>query len=386
MKSAESLIIKHFEITSMKKIYFLITFLMSGILIHAQITMMLEAPPVGVVKKPQLWNVLFVNNDAAPDYAALSVVLTNTQTSETALIGGSNVFTLNPGTTQVQATDVGPIVYDYSGGSMTDQDPNGFLPIGEYEACYTLSKQNSGHMEVVTQSCITILVEPLSPPLLNIPADQDSIEDQYPQFNWLPPTPLNIFNNLSYDLILVAVQPGQTALEAIQQNIPIYSISNVTDIFLNYPASNTPLDTAKTYAWQVIAKDNEQFAAQSDVWSFYVKQDIFPAVIKNERPYVKLVQNLGAAVTECKDILKIFYNNEADDTTLIYTISSLSNEDLGTEVKTGTLALHYGENFIDVPLTEGERLLEGKIYLFSLTNSRNETWQIKLLYHQSSNE
>ncbi len=85
MKSAESLIIKHFEITSMKKIYFLITFLMSGILIHAQITMMLEAPPVGVVKKPQLWNVLFVNNDAAPDYAALSVVLTNTQTSETAL-------------------------------------------------------------------------------------------------------------------------------------------------------------------------------------------------------------------------------------------------------------------------------------------------------------
>ncbi|SRR6266536_3051518 len=386
MKLAESRIIKHFEFMRMKKIYFLITFLTSGMLLHAQITMALQAPPVGIVKKPQLWNVLFVNNDAGADNVALSVVLTNTQTGETTLTAGSDVFTLNPGTTQIQATDIGPITYDYSGSNLTDQDPNGFIPIGEYEACYTLSKQNSGHMEVVVQNCISILVEPLSPPLLNIPADQDSIEDQYPQFNWLPPTPLNIFNNLSYDFILVAVQPGQTPLEAVQQNIPIYSGGNLTDIFLNYPASNAPLDTGKTYAWQVIAKDNNQFAAQSDVWSFYVKKDTFPTVVKNERPYVKLEQNLGASVTECEDMLKIFYNNEADDTTINYTISSLASEDLGTVVKIGILSLHYGENFIVVSLTEGDRLIEGKVYLFAVTNSRNETWQIKILYHQSSNE
>lgn len=370
----------------MRKTFLLLSFVVLCLYGHAQLTMTLQVQQNGIIQKPQLWNILFVNSNADAAYVQVSLILTNTATNEAVLTGNTSVFTLNHGTTLIQSDNAEPIQYTYPVPGAMNEDPNGFLPVGEYDACYILTKQVGEVYEVVTESCIHLTVEPLSPPLLSMPADEDSIDQTYPQFSWLPPTPLNIFNNLSYDLILVEVQQGQTPLEAIQQNIPLYSANNLTDIFLNYPSSGAALDTAKKYAWQVIARDNDQFAAQSEVWSFYVKEDTFPSIGNNENPYVKLQQNLGASVTECEDILKIYYDNQANDTSLTYTISSLSSEDLGAEVKTGLIVPHYGENFIDVPLTEGNRLLEGKIYIFSIFNSRNETWGVKILYHQSENE
>ena len=370
----------------MKKTFLLISLVIAHLCGHAQLTMTLQVQQNGIIQKPQLWNMLFVNANADVAYVQVSLILTSTSINQPVLTANTSVFTLNNGTTLIQSANVEPLLYDYPSPGFMNEDPNGFLPIGEYDACYTLSRQVGEIFEVVTESCVHLTVEPLSPPLLNIPADQDTLEEVYPQFSWLPPAPLNIFNNLSYDFVLVQVQEGQSPYEAIQQNIPVYTEGNLTDIFLNYPASNAPLDTAKTYAWQIIAKDNNEFAAQSEVWSFYVKGDTIPVLVVNKNPYVKLKQIPGASVFECEDILKIFYNNEANDTTLNYTISSLDSNDLNAVVNTGQVTVGFGENFIDIPLTGENRLLEGDVYLFSITNSRNETWSAKFLYHQKANE
>ncbi|HNP23447.1 MAG TPA: hypothetical protein PKM63_17390 [Panacibacter sp.] len=370
----------------MKNFLTLCTCTLVGLSVHSQITMTPQVTPVGIVQKPALWNVLLVNNDNSATVVKLQIQLTNTATGTIVLTAESSSFSLPAGTTVTTLDNVSPVIYDYPSPGAINQDPNGFLPIGEYEACYTLSKLDNELFVVVAESCIDITIEPLSPPLLSAPGDQEEVATVYPQFSWIPPAPLNMFINPSYDLVLVEVLPGQQPAEALQQNIPVYVAGNMQDIFLNYPAANTALDTSKLYAWQVIAKDNGVFAAQSEVWSFRVKKDTFPTPNANENPYVKLQQNLGASVTECEDILKVYYNNEAGDTTIAYTISSLDNADLGAVVKTGTLTIGLGENFIDVPLINEDRLLEGKVYLFAVVNSRNQTWALKLMYHQSINQ
>src|SRR5436190_811787 len=79
---------------------------------------------------------------------------------------------------------------------------------GRYQACYTVVNAQKGELTLV-ENCITVNVDPLSPPLLNTPADEDKLLTAYPQFTWLPPTPIGLFNDLGYAMVLVEVFPGQ---------------------------------------------------------------------------------------------------------------------------------------------------------------------------------
>lgn len=368
----------------MRKIFLLLSLAIVQLYGHAQITMTLQVQQNGIIQKPQLWNMLFVNTDADAAYVHVSLVLTSTSSNQPVLTATTNMFTLSNGTTLVQSGNVEPIQYEYPSPGFMNEDPNGFLPVGEYEACYTLSRQVNEVLEVVAESCIHLTVEPLSPPMLNAPLDEDVLETRYPQFTWLPPAPLNIFNNLTYDFILVEVQEGQTSTEAIQQNIPVYTEGNLTNIFLNYPSSNAQLDTAKLYAWQIIAKDNNQFAAQSEVWTFNIKADSIFNNIQDTTPYIKLRREPDGSISSCPGILKFAYQNEADDERVSYKIISMEDEDLGTVLKTDSLSLSPGKNLVSLPLLGDDRLIDGKTYYFELLNSRDEVWITKFIYYSPS--
>jgi hypothetical protein len=240
-----------------------------------------------------------------------------------------------------------------------------------------------GHIgfEEASEECISVFIEPISPPMLSFPFDGSEEEIRTPQFSWLPPAPLNMFSALTYDFTLVEVTEGQTAAEAVQQNMPVYTVSNHPDIFLNYPASHPQLDTGKIYAWQVFANNNNEYAAQSEVWTFKVKPDSILPVHTSRNPFIKLKQQLDASLGVFEDVVKFYYNNEADDTTVSYTISSLENADIGAVVKTSTIEVKFGENYLQVPLQGDDRLIRDRIYLFSVVNSRNETWMLKFIYH-----
>lgn len=352
-----------------------------SIMSNAQLTMTPEVIPTGIIQKPQLWNILLLNNTSITYSANLSLVLTNTTTSDIILTANTLQFVLAPGTSQMQAGDFIPIQYEYPSPGTIDADPNGFIPVGEYEACYTLTTTASGdHGVIIVDECVDIVVEPLSPPLLSMPQDMDMVETAYPQFIWQPPTPLFIFNTLLYDLLLVEVHEGQTPIEAMQQNMPVYTEGNMSDIFLNYPASNYPLDTGKLYAWQIIAKDNNQYAIQSEVWAFRVRGDSIIPPAFNLFSHVKLKRELDASVNTCTGTLMAYYINEPNDSTISYSISSLSKDDLGNTIITGTYSLVFGENYLDIDLSGDNRLIDGNTYLFELTNSRNERWVMKFVY------
>lgn len=353
---------------------------------YCQISITPLVPAAGLIQKTQLWGAAITNNSGGTANLRLSFVLTNTGTNAAVLIGTGSTFTSVNGTVQIQSTDMDPIQYQYPVVDYMDEDPDGFLPVGEYEICYTLSRQNNEVFETIQETCVPISVEPLSPPMLNMPLDEDTLRTIYPQFSWLPPAPLNIFSSLTYDLVIVEVDSDQTALEAMQHNIPLYSAGNLTDIFLNYPSSGTSLDTAKTYAWQVIAKNNNAYAAQSEVWSFRIKGDTIVNPYIQEDPFIKLSQHPDASISICKGDLKFYYNNEADDSAVTYKIESLEDYDLGTVVSTGILNVQFGDNYLIIPLTKDDRLVNERTYLMQLYNSRNEVWSMKFLYRNTSEQ
>lgn len=363
-----------------KKIVLLVSTCFALFSIQAQVTMTPAVPPSGLLLKRQLWNILLVNNGANNIDVELTLVLSDAATNEPVLTASTQTLSLNTGARQLQESDL-TIQYKYLSPLITDRDPNGFIDIGAYTACYTLNKITHSATEELAEDCLDITVEPISPPLLNYPADESISEPPYPQFNWLPPSPLNMFNDLKYDLLLVEIGQGQTAAEAVQQNVPVYNNSDNTNIFLNYPSSNIPLDTSKQYAWQVTAKNNNQFAAQSEVWIFKVRKDSVNTLIKDASAYTKLRRDLDASVTSFKGTVKVFYDNDADDSLVTYKISSIEEEDLGDVLKSGVLGLRGGENLLEIPLLKDDRLIDNRTYLLQLINSRNESWRIKFIYH-----
>jgi hypothetical protein len=346
----------------------------------AQVSMTIQAPPVGVLLKNQLWNLLLINSSNATLMVRVNLVLMDEKNNQPVLTATSAPVVLPKGAKQLQAKDLSPIQYAYGDPAYhVDGDPNGLLPAGNFQACYTVSNAYKG--ATLAENCLQLNVDPMSPPLLNTPANESKITTFYPKFTWLPPTPLGIFNDLSYDLILVEVLPGQTSGDAIEFNIPLYNGSFLKDLYLNYPSSFTALDTGKLYAWRIVALNGTDPAGLSDVWTFRVTRPIPNWKAQQPVPFLALQRNLSTSVAFTGDVLKVSYANSAADTTVAYSITCIS--DAGNPlVQRGSVSLRYGNNFLEVPLSR--RYSEKKVYLFQLTNRRQETWNIKFTWTKAT--
>lgn len=351
---------------------------------RAQVSMTLQVPPTGVLVKNQLWNMLLVNTGNRGVLIRVSLVLLDEKTSQPVLTATSMPFLLNKGARQIQAKDLSPIQYTYSGAAFrSDQGPNGFLPAGSYQACYTVSSTEKGSVSLV-ENCIQVNVDPLSPPLLNTPADEARIYTPYPQFTWLPPTPLGLFSDLTYTFILVEVLPGQGKGDAIQQNIPVYSGGFIKNLYMNYPSSFRTLDTSRLYAWRIVAMNNGQAAAMSDIWTFRVAA-VTGKLQKREEPFIDLKRGLDPSIASGGTTLKLSYENTPADTLIHYSITAL-NDPGNPIVQDGQLPLRNGRNLLEVPLLKKGRYEEQKVYLFKVVNSRNESWTVKFTWSPVSVE
>jgi hypothetical protein len=352
--------------------------LLKAVCMQAQISMTLQVPPAGVLVKNQLWNMLLVNSGNSTVNARISLVLLDEKTNQPVLTASTAPVILPRGAKQLQARDLSPITYNYNGPAYQgDRDPNGMLPVGTYQACYTVV---NGIKDVrMVENCIQLNVDPLSPPMLNTPADQGNIYTPYPQFTWLPPTPLGIFNDLSYALVLVEVLPGQGKADAIQQNIPVYSGGFITDLFLNYPSSYRALDTAKLYAWRIVALNNGTPAAMTDIWTFRVVTPPKPTPPAPKNTFVELGRGLSPSVSSSSETLMVAYENSPADTAVNYTITCVDDPRNPT-LQQGKLSLTRGANFLLIPLQRGAGWATRKVYLFQFTNSRKENWTLKFTW------
>jgi hypothetical protein len=350
-----------------------LTLVLLPFLTQAQVTINAQLPPAGLVQKDQLWNLIVVNNKADILDVSIKMNLQDAQTGQVVLSASSGNILLSKGVKILTARDIQPVLYNYN---VQDLSRN-FLPMGNYVACYRLINNIGEKQEVLGEDCININIDPLSPPLLNTPTDKADIQTEYPQFSWMPPSPFDMFSNLSYDLLVTELLPNQTAIDAIQYNTAVYSKTNITQPYENYSSSFAKLEAGKTYAWQVIAKNGVSYAAKTEVWTFK---------ITNEKPETKVTSmvyiTLGTMSNESGmynlkgDNLNIKYYAYEEENQASIKIKKMNGEVM-QELKQ---KIQYGDNFFNVKLNkninkETQYLIElvtvdGKVYssLFSINN------------------
>jgi hypothetical protein len=351
--------------------------------LQAQVVITLQLPPLGLTVKPQLWNMSLINTTGAAMNAQLQMVMTDAGTGQTVLTATTPTFLLPGGAKPINAGTVAPVAYTGGAGYAIDANPNGFLPVGVYNICYTLTKWNNDISEQIAEECVTAEVEPISPPQLIQPADSDRVIFPRPVFTWLPPTPYNTFSNLLYDWLLVEVQATQSAADAIQQNVPVFLQSNISFASLQYPLSMPELDTGKLYAWRVTAKNNLSPIANSEVWSFRIQKnanDSFKAV--NKGLYAPLRREQGPSYVITNSVIRFLYQHEMNSNSVQVKISDINKTaQQVVHLDSTDLAVRSGTNYLSLDLGNAG-LTDKHMYLLELINDRSEHWYLKFEYRQ----
>jgi hypothetical protein len=364
----------------MKKYIMILLLLAGSIKITAQVTINLQLSPVGIVQKNQLWNLSLINSGTAGMLIKLNMVMTDMATGQPVLSASTNTINLSAGSRIIQYAELLPITYTVLNSNYNvDPSSTGFLPVGNFNVCYQAMKQGPEGFKDITEECTSIEIEPLTPPYLSLPENEAAIEEDRPFFTWLPPNPTSLFNNLSYSFKLVEVLHKQQGSEAIQQNLPIVFLPGITGNSFNYPGANPRLDTGKTYAWQVVANNNNLRIATSEVWTFTVKRNEQGKPVLADAPFYKLKTETGTAYFVCNGVLKYEYINELNDQKAALNIYDISNKSKKQLLKEVAQNLKDGQNLISIDLKE-DGLKKGHIYLVELINSRNEIWNCSFEY------
>lgn len=274
-------------------VWLLVLLVLAG---NAQLSVSVQEPPAGIVQKKQLWNLALIYTGNDPITVTVGLTLVDVTDNQPALIAYTRPLTISKGVKQLKPSDIEPVDYQYFSpafGRLVDA----LLPIGNYQACYSVYGNTKIERQVLAENCIPLEVQPLSPPQLTMPMDSASIQQPWPQFSWLPPAPVTLFNDLNYDLLVTEVRNDQTPGAAIQENLPVYNMRRLTTLVNNYPASAKQLDTGRVYAWRIIAKNGEAFASQSEVWTFRVTQEQPVKPVPYSGAYMEVKQGDGYAST-----------------------------------------------------------------------------------------
>jgi len=330
----------------MKKILFVFaTVLLLGKLAVAQVTLQLSVPATGMIQKNQLWNVLVVNSTNKQYDCRLEMVLRDRITGQEVMTATTGQFTIAAGSKQLNATILSPVQYnDVLSGQ--DNRLQGLLPAGSYTACYALSSTTLKEANLA-EECISFDAEPLSPPMLIFPADSAELDNAPTQLSWTPPTPEGMFDRLHYEIAITEIKDGQKATEAIQENLPFYTGGTLYTNMMNYPGTATSFEKDKWYAWQVVARDDRNYAGKSEVWVFKIK-GIAKQTIAGGDAYVFINDNgagKGTIYLDKRELLLKYYSFSNDPSAKI----SITNMD-GQEVQSIKQPVQYGDNYCTVNL------------------------------------
>ena len=356
--------------------------------VSAQVVLTLQLPPMGLTIRPQLWNLSLINATNVAMDVRIEMEMTDVSNGQRVFTGTSRIINLPRGVKPIQPGDVMPITYNAGNpGYAVDPNPDGFLPIGIFNICYTVTKVNIDAPEQLSEECVTLEVEPLSPPQLIIPADSEHVELTRPFFAWMPPAPMNSYSTLFYDWILVEVQATQSAADAIQQNVPVFTQQSVQNTTLQYPLSIPELDSSKLYAWRITAKNNISPVANSEIWTFRVRkygEETPPQMAPGY--FASLHREDNSAYIICNGVLRFEYQHDVNTSNADLRIIDISNQRRELALDSTTYSVTYGQNFVQIDLRENDGLVNKHMYLLELRNAKKEIWYLRFEYRKPQDE
>jgi hypothetical protein len=353
----------------------------------SQLLVNLQLPPNGILQKTQLWNMAITNTGTVALSLHIEMMMLDAKSSMQVMSAATHVITVSPGTTQLHNTLLQPVQYNVLTSAYNiDNSSNGLLPVGDFETCYSFIRHTSSDaVEKIAEECRELIVEPLSPPQLVYPYDQSVIETRNPQLTWLSPMPVNLFNNLRYDLDLVEVYPQQSASDAVQQNISLFRQRNITGTTLLYPVSAPPLEFKKQYAWRILARSNEMPVGQSETWMFSLKEfNRIDSIEPGDLPFAKLKKEVNAGYAIFSTTLKFDYLNESGDSLWNLSVYDLSlPEKSFVNLPMDSIALKPGQNLVSYDVSKIPGFTDKHLYMLEVINSRKESWVLRFEYRKA---
>lgn len=341
--------------------------------LRSQFVLIPEAQAGGIVIKQQLLSLVVNNLSGNTKRAILLITVTDRKTSQVLFEANSNMVVLGTGVKRVTYNELAPLNYAVSTiGFAAEREFNQPLPVGEYLVCYRLVNMDD-KKEVLVSECIKILAEPLSPPLLIQPENKAMVMEPRPVLTWTPPSPVYMFNALSYDIIVSPLYEKQSPEEALQRNLPVMTTTSFNNS-IAYPASYSNLETGRIYVWQVVAKDAGRYGGKSEVWTFTVMPDSVVKIISNAT-YVKLTKQTPKVTIMHQGILKADYFNFLPDSTVNCTVKRTR----GGKAYQFKIPVRQGQNFFQYDLNGKVKLDESIVYEMQLINSRKEVWSMKFI-------
>lgn len=346
---------------------------------RSQLVIQSQLPPGGMLQKNQLWNLSVLNNYNRTMDVQIQLLLSDATGSVQKIKASSRTVTLKPGINLLNFLQLSPITYQQQAAEFTAARL-GLVPVGQFLACYSITAFRGDASEVVGEECIPVTAEPLSPPMLNLPADEDSLDTRQPGFSWLPPAPLHLFQQLSYDFVLVKVLPGQGRADAIQKNRPVYSVSSYNGTQLQFPSSYPALDTSASYAWQVAARNGKQVVTRSEVWTFAFnsKKSI---EAEDGHYYHELNRTQDGSFAVCSESIRFAYQNERNDSLIHISITDITKEKKQpVEIPQEEWTVSFGQNYLSIDIRDLAALKPGHFYLLEVSNADNAKQYLKFRY------
>ncbi|HXP52337.1 MAG TPA: hypothetical protein VN922_20450 [Bacteroidia bacterium] len=142
------------------------------------------------------------------------------------------------------------------------------LPTGKYSYCVKVIIV-AGNAEEGDNYCEELESDINSYLYLVSPEDKDTINTPNPVLVWNHSDPFNTLGpGEYYRMLLVPVNEGQTADEAITVNTPIYFKNNLEENQVQYPFDAPTLEPGKHYGWQVQLISNDVIANKTEAWEF----------------------------------------------------------------------------------------------------------------------
>src|SRR6266702_2264702 len=123
----------------MKKYIVLLVFAASLMEAKAQVVMNLQLPPAGLTVKSQLWNLSVVNTASQTMQAQIELSMGSVSNNQSVLTATTRVLDFPKGLRQLHAGEVAPVIYNVlTSGYNVDGSPEGFLPVGTFQLCYSV--------------------------------------------------------------------------------------------------------------------------------------------------------------------------------------------------------------------------------------------------------
>jgi hypothetical protein len=126
----------------------------------------------------------------------------------------------------------------------------------EDEFCQDLDSENNSFLNLV------------------FPNDNDTIETTTPLLTWTHSEPFTVLTpGESFRIVLVKMNAGQNAEEAVLSNQPLFIMSNIFRHDVQYPFDAPQLKEGESYGWQVqkMAAGGQGIIVKTESWKFTVK-------------------------------------------------------------------------------------------------------------------